>query len=502
MKRSFKYILIIFLLISIVVGCGNFNHEENIENDNHEEIIEYDNVNKLKLDNYKFMEVKESNDKIKYRILVIDIDPILTDGNIEGVSCRGKKASECLKQNKTQAINELVKDLNDSSHNYLDVVIEKTEYKNEFPKYKNKVTLKNGRQDYKFDEETWLDIFKDGWYKGIYDERVQGIGNWFGTFDYDYIIKKLNLVERKNNNEFDEVWIVNIDPSLTYESIMVGNNSFWMNGEPIEANCKPFKMMNVSISRPDANFECFGHATEQLLNNVFANSNYKEYNALNWNSGTVTIDKSNYNKLSLFQKFMLTDYQNTINNSGYAGVGNMHYSPNSTKDYEWNNKNNKVLSKYSEWENYPNLNDSVSTNIFTPSVYMEKTLNGTNSDARLHHRWWFGLLPHHTGLTSDGYSNNWWDYYRKNTYITNIVSDEYTQNFNVGDKISISLILEYSDGTKENIEVSLYDQNIEIDNKDLFYVDKKGQIYARKSGKANFVYYRDGVYGEINIIVN
>ena len=127
MKRSFKYILIIFLLISIVVGCGNFNHGENIENDNHEEIIEYDNVNKLKLDNYKFMEVKESNDKIKYRILVIDIDPILTDGNIEGVSCRGKTASECLKQNKTQAINELVKDLNDSSHNYLDVVIEKTE---------------------------------------------------------------------------------------------------------------------------------------------------------------------------------------------------------------------------------------------------------------------------------------------------------------------------------------------------------------------------------------
>ena len=489
----------LFLMICVsMIGCSF-----NIENDNqkiNDTIIEYDS-DKLKLDDYQF-EVKEDNSKQQYKILVIDIDPLLTKGTIEGVSCKGKTASECLKQNKKQAINELIEDLNDSSHNFLDVQIEKTEFINEFATFKKEVTLLNGQKAYKFDEDTWLDIFKNGWYNGIMDKRIQDIGNWFGTFDYEYIIDKLNLVERRNNNEFDEVWIVNEDPVLTYESIMVGRNAFWINGTPIEKKCKPFKMINVSISRPDSNFECFGHASEQLLNNVFLATNYENYDALNWKKDSTTIDESNYDKLNLFQKFMLTNDQNTNKNSGYTGVGNMHYSPNSVRDYDWDNKNKSILSKANEWNNYPNITNDKSTSKFDIGVYMNKKINGTNSNARLHHRWWFGLFPHHTGYTKDGYYNNWWKYYMTNTYVDRISFDNKTQTFNVGDKISVELIVEYKNGENERINVTQYDKNIEIDNKDLFYVDSDGYLYARKHGESLFKYYRDGISEEINIIVN
>ena len=112
-------------------------------------------------------------------------------------------------------------------------------------------------------------------------------------------------------------------------------------------------MINVSISRPDVNFECFGHATEQLLDKVFQSTYWPNYNPLNWSNNSITINEENYKELNLFQKFMLTENENTNKNSGYTGVGNIHFSPNSTKDYDWNNKNGNIYSKYNEWTNYP-----------------------------------------------------------------------------------------------------------------------------------------------------
>ena len=517
MKKN-KSLYLILIIILAVIGFNLYYQNKTEEKDltNNTELIEQppdleEDKNEpepeleqigIDLTDYEIPSVEIEKANKEFKVLIIEIDPVLTKGTIQGVNCKGKTASECLGQNKKQVVDELIDDLNTSSNNNLDVKIVKTEKINEFATYTKEVNLLNNKTAYRFDEDTWLDIMKDGWYTGISDSRIQKIMEWVGTYDYDYIIDKLNLIERRNNNEFDEVWLVNVDPTLAYESVMIGSNAFWINGKPILKDCQPFKMINVSISRPDANFECFGHATEQLLDKVFQSTYWPNYNPLNWSNNSITINEENYKELNLFQKFMLTENENTNKNSGYTGVGNIHFSPNSTKDYDWNNKNGNIYSKYNEWTNYPNITNDKSITKFNSNIYLNKKISGTKSDARLHHRWWFGLLPHHTGLTSDGYSNNWWDYYRKNTYITNIVSDEYTQNFNVGDKISISLILEYSDGTKEKIEVSLYDQNIEIDNKDLFYVDTTGQIYARKSGKANFVYYRDGVYGEINIIVN
>lgn len=456
---------------------------------------------KQDLKNYKSKKVVADSTKKKFKVLVVEIDPILTKGSVAGVSCKGKNASVCLGQNKTQAINELVNDLEYSSHNYLDVEIYKTEKINEFPTYNYKVSLINGKKDYRLDQDTWLNIFKDGWYNGVTSQKVQNMGTW-GTYNYEYIINKLNLVQRRNNKEFDEVWLVNVDPSYTYESIMVGRNAFWINGAPIEKNCSPFRIMNVSTARPDTNFECFGHATEQLLNNVFASTSWSGYNPLNWSNNSTSISTSNYSKLNLFQKFMLTEHENSMKGTGLSGVGNIHYSPNSGQDYDWDNKVTKVYSKYYEWNNYPNLTNTLSKKLFSPSIYINTRLNGTSSDARKHHRWWFGLLPHHSGYTNDGYYNNWWNYFASNKYVKSISSTQRSYQYNTSNKIdSIEFILRYSDGSVEVITVHKYDTNVIIDNKNLFNVDSSGNLYAKKSGQTTLKYYRDGVYGMVTITI-
>ncbi len=352
-------------------GSGNLE-EATGKNGNLDKLVDASNNDKLvSLSNYKFPNVVQDTTKKTYKILVIDIDPVLTKGSVDGVSCKGKTASECLGQNKSQAINELIADFKYSSHGYLNPVVVKTEKINEFATYVKKIQLVNGNKAYRLDEDTWLDIMKTGWYDGLTDKRVTDLGYWFGQYDYNYIIKKLNLVARRNNKEFDEVWLVNVDPSLTWEAMMVGRNAFHTMGEPIEKDCKAFRIVNVSISRPDANYECFGHDAERLMNAVFSATNYSKYNSLNWDKNTTSIDSSNYNKLSLWQKFMLEDYQNKKKNTGLAGVGNMHFSPNSTTDYNWNNKANKVYSKWQEWENYPNITNNTTTKVFDPNVYMK-----------------------------------------------------------------------------------------------------------------------------------
>ena len=71
---------------------------------------------------------------------------------------------------------------------------------------------------------------------------------------------------------------------------------------------------------------------------------------------------------------------------------------------------------------------------------MNSKIVGTNSAARLHHRWWFSLLPHHTDFTSDGYYNNWWEYYYTNTFVSYIVTNKSEYSYKINQKIERSAI--------------------------------------------------------------
>lgn len=79
--------------------------------------------------------------------------------------------------------------------------------------------------------------------------------------------------------------------------------------------------------------------------------------------------------------------------------GNVHFAPNSTKDYEWGNPE-PVPSFCDNWYNFPDLSGD---------ARMVDCREWGNGDIRLHHLWWFRHMPHVTG-TSNAVSNNWWDY--------------------------------------------------------------------------------------------
>lgn len=87
---------------------------------------------------------------------------------------------------------------------------------------------------------------------------------------------------------------------------------------------------------------------------------------------------------------------------GKAGVGNVHFAPNSLSDYDWGNTN-FVYSTCDDWSNYPDMHSEPSL------VNCTKWGNG---DIRLHHKWWFSHFPHVTGVNAKtGMYNNWWIYF-------------------------------------------------------------------------------------------
>ncbi len=338
--------------------------------------------------------------KHSVRVLVIEQNPFLVS--------KGAKASEFLGQDYQAAIQELVDDLEQSSHGLLDCTIVDSEHLNEFPRYKSPIQLKNGTTAYSMDEETWLDVFGAGWYGWWDNPSCKQIAPY--SYDYEYLLSKFDLVTRKNNDAFDQVWLVTIDPANDYESRMVGSSAYWINGPPIKKQSGNFPVMNVSISRRDANFECFGHAAESIMDVVF-DSTFDHYAA---NSLVVT----DIDKLSLWDRFVLNQHATP----GFASVGNVHFAPNSVEDYDWQNTST-VMSSWRDWLDYPNLTGE--TQKSTGKDWVPHT-NSLFSAARMHHRWWFGLMPHVGGRTVHGYSNSWWDYLTTLDYAVNLTAAEST----------------------------------------------------------------------------
>ena len=163
MKKILLSLLIVYCFL--ITGCGKDNKEDLIT-----------------LDEYNFPSVTLGKNRTK-RVLVIEINPYLESKN--------KKVSEFLNQddNIDLMISNLKEDIKYSSNNTINVEIVGREYLNEFPTYKEQVTLLDGTKAFKFDEETYLSVFNNGWY------------SWWKTnnsdfkkmdadklFDYEYLL--------------------------------------------------------------------------------------------------------------------------------------------------------------------------------------------------------------------------------------------------------------------------------------------------------------------------
>jgi hypothetical protein len=163
-----------------------------------------------------------------------------------------------------------------------------------------------------------------------------------------------------------------------YESCMGGAGAYFCNGPviPGTSTCpKPFLIMGFNFERGVGEMlESLGHRAENSISHAYSN-----------------VPSSD----NLWERFIRYD----LVAPGASEVGNVHFAPNSLKDYDWGNPR-KVLSRCDTWYKFPDLSGS------PRQVDCSEWGNG---DIRQHHMWWMRHFLHIGGQTN-GVVNNWWEY--------------------------------------------------------------------------------------------
>ena len=456
-------------------------------------------------------------------VLVIEINPIIN--SIKNTTLYPNnnghpKVSEYFGQDEEKALNELIEDFEYTSHQYLNINVTR-EYLNEYPTYKSYVTLNDGTKAHQFDEETYLAASRiegtdrGNWYNFIHSDQFQEASSNSYTFDYDYIIEKYDLINRRNNGEFDQVWLLTIDPTLTYETIMIGNNPYWINAPGYKADCQNFQMANISISRRDANLHALAHGVEGIMTAAFHDSYYVygDYTGLgtykyyktsysSYKKDSITISSfADYKALNLWEKFSLGTYSNTAN---YGSIGNVHFPYNGASDYDYSNTT-KVYTNWRDWLNYPNIDGNFvldNNNAWLTNAGNNLLGSGENKDPdRLYTRFWFYLMPHITGYTEDGYLNNWWKYYHSLDFITTIKEKNSTNiTTELGDFVFINCSLIYNSENTDTLSYIKEGNNIQISNENVLGF-KNGYVYAKAVGKSDVTLNYDGQSLTYNVTV-
>jgi hypothetical protein len=197
--------------------------------------------------------------------------------------------------------------------------------------------------------------------------------------DYGRILADFQVAERVMAGQIDELWLFAFPYGGFYESRMAGPGAFWCNAPPLEGFGhlgRRFVIMGFNYERGVGEMlESFGHRAESIMAQVYRRARGGE--------------------ADLWARFTRYDREHP----GRAEVGNVHFAPNSERDYDWGNRR-QVVSGCDAWLNFPDLS--------SPPRLVDCTEWG-NGDTRLHHLWWFKHFPHASG-SSAGFSNNWWQY--------------------------------------------------------------------------------------------
>jgi len=197
--------------------------------------------------------------------------------------------------------------------------------------------------------------------------------------DYYAIIEQFNLLERVASGKIDEVWVFGFPHAGFYESTMAGPNAFWCNSPALKntkESTRRFVIMGFSYERGVGEMlESFGHRAESILNKTFER---------------LTDDNNLWRRFSRYEKIA----------PGKAAVGTIHFSPNSQRDYDWNNSSTVKSECYDWLLNFPEFKGDIR------DVTADEWGKG---DIRAHHCWWFNHIPHTDGR-QNGVHNNWWQY--------------------------------------------------------------------------------------------
>jgi hypothetical protein len=219
-----------------------------------------------------------------------------------------------------------------------------------------------------------------------YDPRqyynvVQGMMRPYMPQEANYyeIVERFHLLDLVAANEIDEVWIFNFPHAGFYESIMAGPGAFWCNAPPLRnttAAGRRFVIMGFSYERGVGEMlENLGHRVESIMQKTFEKQRGTD---------------------NLWERFCRYDKVSP----GNAALGNVHFAPNSVRDYDWGNPA-RVVSECDDWlYNFPNFKGIKRT---------VTTRDWGNGDIREHHKWWLKHLPKTNGQIN-GIANNWWQY--------------------------------------------------------------------------------------------
>lgn len=206
--------------------------------------------------------------------------------------------------------------------------------------------------------------------------EIQGVVK----FDYNEMIDYYNFSEKRNAGDIDEIWVYAPPFAGMYESQLVGPNAFWWNSPPLDHPGleKLLSVMGWNYERGVAEaIHSFGHRTESALVQAFGGKwDIHSENPTAWDIFT-RIDKEL---------------------PGKAHIGNIHFPPNGTSDYDYSNTS-YVTTYADNWKRYPILLDQ------TRSINCQEW--GCTQLGYM--RWWFNHLPRFTGVT-EGVLNNWWHY--------------------------------------------------------------------------------------------
>jgi hypothetical protein len=197
--------------------------------------------------------------------------------------------------------------------------------------------------------------------------------------DYLRLMNAVAFMDKVQANLVDELWLMGFPYAGYYESAMGGRGAIWCNAPPLAGTAqvsRRFVVMGFNYER-DAGcmLENLGHRAESILEHVFRRASPAN---------------------NLWQQF--TRYDRIA--PGQASCGNVHFAPNSERDYDWGNRRS-VLSTCDRWLSYPRL-DSPPRKV--------NCAEWGNGDMLAHHVWWMQHFPHLPGTTPDGFLNNWWEY--------------------------------------------------------------------------------------------
>ncbi len=215
-------------------------------------------------------------------------------------------------------------------------------------------------------------------------------------FDYRYFVNYYHLDSLRNRGRVDEVWVYAAPYMGMYESQLMGPGAFWWNSPPIKDGTglrRLLSVMGLNYERGvDQGFHSFGHRLESAMVQAYMDAQGRP-----WNDTS-----ANPTPWDLFTR---------INRDipGGAHVGNTHFPPNGTHDYDYGNTTT-VTSYAQNWFRYPYLfkqtaQVNVSTWLYSPS---DPLAEGQDHLGFL--RWMYNHVPRYPGVT-DGVLNNWWPYF-------------------------------------------------------------------------------------------